>query len=67
MGSLWTVQLRGQVQWNDVYALPVESHLGTNFKRENLKIFLAESGSSNLQVTSPGHVKNQGLGEMLAA
>lgn len=39
MGFLCTVQLRGQVQWNDIYVLPVESLLGTNFKRENFKIF----------------------------
>lgn len=39
MGSLQTIQTRGQVQWNDINALAVKNQLGADFKRETSVIF----------------------------
>ena len=38
-GSLQTIQIRGQVQWNYINAFPVENLLDTEFKREISVIF----------------------------
>lgn len=39
MYSLQTIQIRGQVQWNDINVLPAENWVGNDFKREISVVF----------------------------